>query len=73
VQAPRQNGTAERWIGSCRRERLDHFIALHERHLRRLISDHVNYHEQERIHDSLYKDTPNRGPVEPKAGDLAPV
>jgi putative transposase len=26
VQAPWQNGTAERWVGSCRREILDHVI-----------------------------------------------
>ena len=35
VQAPWQNGTAERWIGSCRGEMLDHVIALNERHPRR--------------------------------------
>src|ERR1700720_2246630 len=39
VQAPWQNGTAERWVGSCRREILDHVIALNETHLRRLIRD----------------------------------
>ena len=33
VQAPWQNGLAERWIGSCRREMLDHVIALNEQHL----------------------------------------
>jgi hypothetical protein len=30
VQAPWQNGTAERWIGSCRREILDHTIPVNE-------------------------------------------
>ena len=45
VQAPWQNGTAERWIGSCRREMLDHIIALNERHLRRLIGDYIHYHK----------------------------
>src|SRR5215472_4625310 len=39
VRAPWQNGTAERWIGSCRRELLDHIIALNERHLLRLLRD----------------------------------
>ena len=28
VRSPWQNGMAERWIGSCRREILDHVIAL---------------------------------------------
>jgi hypothetical protein len=65
-QAPWQNGTAERWIGSCRREILDHVIALNEEHLRRLLRDYVRYHQQDRIHDSLDKDTPNGRPVEPK-------
>src|SRR6478736_3582 len=64
VQAPWQNGTAERWVGSCRRELLDHVIALNEQHLGRLIRDYVNYYHDDRIHDSLDKDTPNRRPVE---------
>jgi hypothetical protein len=33
VRAPWQNGTAERWIGSCRGELPDHMIALNERQL----------------------------------------
>ena len=52
-QSPWQNGTAERWIGSCRREMLDHIIALNEEHLRRLIRDYVRHRHEDRIHDSL--------------------
>jgi hypothetical protein len=66
IQAPWQNGTAERWIGSCRRELLDHIIPLNEQHLRRLICDYVRYHHEDRVHDSLSKDTPCRRPVEPR-------
>ena len=55
IQAPWQNGTAERWIGSCRRELLDHVIPLNEPHLRRLIGEYVKYHHEDRIHDSLDK------------------
>jgi putative transposase len=66
VQAPWQNGVAERWVGSCRREILDHVIALNEQHLRRLIRDYVNYYHDDRIHDSLGKDTPTRRSVERK-------
>jgi transposase InsO family protein len=45
VQSPWQNGIAERWVGSCRREILDHVIVLDEQHLRRLIHDYVNYYK----------------------------
>jgi putative transposase len=65
-QSPWQNGVAERWVGSCRLELLDHIIALNEEHLRRLIRDYVNYYHEDRIHDSLEKDTPNRRAVEPQ-------
>jgi putative transposase len=64
VQAPWQNGVAERWIGSCRREMLDHVIPLNERHLRRLLRAYVSYHNEDRIHDALNKDAPNPRRVE---------
>lgn len=66
IQSPWQNGTAERWVGSCRREILDHVIALNEHHLRRLLREYVAYHHQDRIHDSLAKDSPHHRPVEQK-------
>ena len=37
-ESPWQNGVAERWVQSCRRDLLDHVIALNEAHLRRLVS-----------------------------------
>ena len=73
VQAPWQNGLAERWVGSCRREILDHVIALSEQHLRRIIRDYVKYHHEDRIHDSLNKDTPNQRPVEQRPSATASV
>jgi hypothetical protein len=66
VRSPWQNGIAERWVGSCRREILDHVIPLNEEHFRRLIRDYANYYHDDRIHDSLEKDTPDRRPVENK-------
>jgi putative transposase len=73
AQSPWQNGIAERWVGSCRREILDHVIVLNEPHLRRLIGDYVNYYHQDRIHDSLEKDAPNCRAVEPKPAATATV
>ena len=63
-RSPWQNGTAERWIGSCRRELLDHVIVLNEAHLRRLLRDYINSYHEDRTHDGLDKDTPDRRPVE---------
>jgi transposase InsO family protein len=42
IQSPWQNGVAERWVGSCRRDLLDHIIALNERHLKRLLSAYTS-------------------------------
>jgi hypothetical protein len=52
---------------------LDHVIALNEQHLRRLLRDYVNYYEQNRLHDSLEKDAPNRRAVEQRPGTNATV
>jgi putative transposase len=72
MQSPGQNGIAERWVGSIRREFLDHVIPLNERHLR-LLRDYVNYHHEDRIHDSLQKDTPHRRPLEVRPSPTATV
>jgi len=73
VRAPWQDGLAERWIGSCRREILDHVIALNEQHLLRILREYTNYHQEDRLHDSLDKDTPYRRKVEPRPGGNAEV
>jgi transposase InsO family protein len=38
-RSPWQNGVAERWVGSCRRDLLDHVMPLGESHLKRLLAD----------------------------------
>jgi transposase InsO family protein len=73
IQAPWQNGIAERWIGSCRRELLDHIIPLNERHLRRLLREYVSYHNNDRVHDGLDKDAPNGRPVNRRPSPAATV
>src|SRR5260370_11290490 len=49
-RSPWQNGVAERWVGSCRRDLLDHVIILNERHLKRLMSSYLPYYHQDRTH-----------------------
>ena len=58
-RSPWQNGIAERWVGSCRPDLLDQIIALNERHLKRLLSEYVRYHHEDRTHLGLEKETPD--------------
>jgi transposase InsO family protein len=58
IRSPWQNGVAERWVGSCRRELLDHVIPLNTRHLKRLLSDYVSYYHEDRTHLGLRKESP---------------
>jgi putative transposase len=62
-RSPWQNGVAERWVGSCRRDLLDHVIVLNERHLKRLVAEYVRYYHEDRTHLGLAKDTPAGRPV----------
>lgn len=57
-QSPWQNGVAERWVQTCRRDLLDHVIPLDERHLKRLLSDYIRYYHDDRTHLGLGKETP---------------
>jgi putative transposase len=57
-RSPWQNGVAERWVESCRRDLLDHVIVLNERHLKRLLSEYVSYYHEDRTHLGLSKETP---------------
>ena len=66
VRSPWQNGTAERWVETARRDCFDHVIALNEMHVRRLAREFIAYYHLDRTHDSLGKDTPNCRPIQAK-------
>src|SRR5271163_1979948 len=57
-QSPWQNGVAERWVESCRRDLLNHIIAVNEVHLKRLLTEYVRYYHEDRTHLGLRKGTP---------------
>jgi transposase InsO family protein len=58
-RSPWQNGVAERWVGNCRRDLLDHVIFLNALHLKRLMNDCVRYYHDDRTHLGLAKETPD--------------
>jgi putative transposase len=43
VRAPKASAICERFIGSVRRECLDHMVILNERHLHRVIGEYIAY------------------------------
>ena len=53
VRTPRMNAIAERWIGGCRRELLDHTLVWNRAHLLRILRDYETHHNQHRPHRSL--------------------
>ncbi len=57
-RSPWQNGVAERWVLSARRELLDHVVVFGETHLRRLLAEYVSYYNLDRCHLALDKDAP---------------
>jgi transposase InsO family protein len=57
-RSPWQTGVAERWVGSVRRELLDHVVVWNEQHLRRLLAEYVAYYHNDRPHLGLDKQTP---------------
>ena len=63
-RSPWQNGFAERWISSLRRDCLNHVIAINDRQLRRVIRSYVDYYHADRTHLGLEKDTPKERPIE---------
>jgi hypothetical protein len=57
-KSPWQNGVAERWVGNCRRDLVDHVVVLNERPLKRLMNQYVRYYHEDRTHLALEKATP---------------
>jgi len=58
IESPWQNGVAERWVESCRRDLCDHVIPANESHLKRLLTEFVDYYHEDRTHLGLAKQTP---------------
>jgi putative transposase len=63
----------ERFIGSIRRECLDHVIVSNATGLERVITAYVAYYTRSRTHLSLGKDCPAPRPAMPTPGRIVAV
>ena len=70
VCAPKANAVCERFIGSVRRECLDHIFILSERQLYRLIGEYVAYFNHARPHQGIDQRIPD--PQESDASGVEP-
>jgi putative transposase len=66
-QSPWQNGVVERFVGTVRRELLDHVIVLNERHLRQLIESFITYCNVDGTHIGVGRNSPYGRPVEQRS------
>ncbi len=70
IRAPLMNAACERFLGSVRRERLDHVVILGENRLRTVLDEYVDYFNRSRPHQGLEQRIPlssttNDGPTAP--------
>jgi putative transposase len=72
--SPWQSPYVERFIGSIRRECLDHVVVLGEKHLRHILKSYFKYDHRSRTHLSLAKDAPEpRAALLPELGAVIEI
>lgn len=62
VRAPRANAVAERWVGTVRRECLDHVLIFGRRHLERVLDAYAEHYNRARPHRSIDLRSPDPAP-----------
>lgn len=59
----RSNAFAERFVGTVRRERLDHLLIVGRRHLEYELKEFVEHYQEARPHQGLDQRTPSGQPA----------
>ena len=68
VRSPKANAFAERFVGTVRRECLDHLVVVSRRQLQTLFGEYVHHYNQARPHRGLHLTQPVLGRVTPDTG-----
>ena len=63
VRAPRANAFAERFVGTVRRECLDHVLIVNERHLGGVLAEWEAHYNEHRPHQDRQQQAPNDEPA----------
>jgi putative transposase len=58
-RAPRANSICERFMGSLRRECLNHTLILHRKHLARVVKEYTAYYNHDRPHQGICQQIPH--------------
>jgi putative transposase len=72
IRSPKANAFAERFVGTVRRECLDHLLIFGERHAQKVLREYLRHYNAERPHRGLSLQTPEPG-VARNQGDGAVV
>ena len=65
VRSPQANSFAERYVGTLRRECLDHLLIHGERHLRQILAEYARHYNEHRPHQSREQRPPLHQPGQP--------
>jgi transposase InsO family protein len=73
VRAPRANAIVERFIGTLRRECLDHILIIGPRHLEAVLGEFAQHYNAHRPHRSLHQRPPTDATPPPSRATIRPV
>jgi putative transposase len=73
VRTPRANAIAERFIGTLRRECLDHLLIAGPRHLKQVLHEFVEHYNTHRPHRQLDQHPPAGSTPPPSSATIHPL